>query len=51
MLETKRRVNGQMVVCQGCCYGAPHKEQPEVPADGLKEEWRRRGLLKRFSLR
>lgn len=50
MLETKRRVIGQMIVCQGCCCGATHKDRPEVPADWLKDEWRRRGLLKRFQL-
>ena len=50
MLETKRRVIGQMIVCQGCCCGAIHKDRPAVPADWLKEEWRRRGLLKRFQL-
>lgn len=50
MLETKRRVIGQMIVCQGCCCGATHKDRPEVPVEWLKEEWRRRGLLKRFQL-
>jgi len=50
VLETKRRVIGQMIVCQGCCCGATHKDRPEVPADWLKDEWRRRGLLKRFQL-
>ena len=50
MLETKRRVIGQLVVCQGCCCGATEKDRPEVPAGWLKEEWRRRGLLKRFQL-
>jgi len=50
MLETKRRVIGQLIVCQGCCCGAIHKDRPEVPAEWLKDEWRRRGLLKRFQL-
>jgi hypothetical protein len=50
MLDTKRRVIGQMIVCQGCCCGATHKDRPEVPVTWLKEEWRRRGLLKRFQL-
>ena len=50
MLETKRRVIGQMIVCQGCCCGATHKDRPEVPADWLRNEWRRRGLLKRVQL-
>jgi cobaltochelatase CobN len=50
MLNTKRRVIGQMIVCHGCCCGATGKDRPEVPVDWLKEEWRRRGLLKRFQL-
>ena len=49
-METKRRVVGQMIVCQGCCCGATQKGRPEVPADWLREEWRRRGLLKRVQL-
>jgi hypothetical protein len=50
MLETKRRVIGQMIVCFGCCCGATLKDRPAVPVDWLKDEWRRRGLLKRFQL-
>jgi hypothetical protein len=50
MLETKRRVIGQMIVCRGCCCGAAHKDRPEVPANWLKGEWRKRGLLMRFQL-
>ena len=50
MLETKRRVIGQMIICQGCCCGATQKDRPAVPADWLKDEWRKRGLLKRFQL-
>lgn len=50
MLETKRRVIGQMIVCQGCCCGAIYKDRPEVPVEWLKDEWRRCGLLKRFQL-
>ena len=46
MLDTKRRVIGQIVICQGCCCGATHKDRPEVPVAWLKEEWRGRGLLK-----
>jgi hypothetical protein len=51
MLDTKRRVIGQIIVCQGCCCGATHKDRPEVPVAWLKDEWRRRGLLKRVQLR
>jgi hypothetical protein len=50
MLDTKRRVIAQIIVCQGCCCGATHKDRPEVPVAWLKEEWRRRGLLKRVQL-
>jgi hypothetical protein len=32
------------------CCGATHKDRPEVPAEWLKDEWRKRGLLKRFQL-
>ncbi len=50
MLETKRKVIGQMIVCCGCCCGATQKGRPEVPVEWLKDEWRKRGLLKRFQL-
>jgi predicted metal-binding protein len=50
MPETKRRVIGQLIVCQGCCCGATQKGRPAVPADWLKDEWRKRGLLKQFQL-
>ena len=50
MLETKRRVIGQLIVCQGCCCGATYKDRPAVPAEWLKDEWRKRGLLKRVQL-
>ena len=50
MLETKRRVIGQMTVCQGCCCGATEKDRPAVPVEWLKAEWRKRGLLKRVQL-
>ena len=39
-----------MIVCQGCGCGATHKDRPEVPADWLRSEWRRRGLPKRVQL-
>jgi hypothetical protein len=50
MLETKRLVIGQMIVCNGCCCGATQKDRPDVPGEWLKDEWRKRGLLKRFQL-
>jgi cobaltochelatase CobN len=50
MLETKRLVIGQLIVCRGCCCGATEKGRPDVPVEWLKDEWRKRGLLKRFQL-
>ncbi len=50
MLETKRLVIGQMIVCHSCCCGATQKDRPEGPVEWLKDEWRRRGLLKRSQL-
>jgi len=49
-LTTKRLVIGHVLVCQGCCCGAVDRGRPEVPAEWLKAEWRRRGLLKRLQL-
>ena len=50
MLTTKRRVIAQVFVCQGCCCGQVEHGLPAVPAEWLKQEWRRRGLLKRLQL-
>lgn len=45
-LTAKRRVVGQLTVCQGCCCGSTERGLPEVPVEWLKSEWRKRGLLK-----
>lgn len=50
ILRTKRMVIGQVIVCCGCCCGAVARGKPEVPVDWLKQEWRRRGLLKNVQL-
>jgi hypothetical protein len=49
-LITKRQVLGQLTICNGCCCGATDRGRPAVPVDWLKEEWRRRGLLKKVQL-
>ena len=49
-LATKRLVIGQVIVCSGCCCGAVSRGKPEVPIDWLKQEWKRRGLLKKVQL-
>jgi cobaltochelatase CobN len=43
-------VIAQVFVCQGCCCGQVERGRPAVPAEWLKEEWRKRGLLKRVQL-
>jgi hypothetical protein len=49
-LTTNRTVLGQLTICAGCCCGAVGRGRPAVPVDWLKEEWRRRGLLKKVQL-
>ena len=49
-LETKRLVVGQVTICRGCCCGDTERGRPEVPVEWLKNEWRKRGLLKRVQL-
>jgi hypothetical protein len=50
VLTTKRRVIAQVFVCEGCCCGQVERGRPPVPAEWLKQEWRKRGLLKRVQL-
>jgi cobaltochelatase CobN len=50
LLKTKRIVVGQITVCRGCCCGNTERDLPEVPVEWLKNEWRKRGLLKRVQL-
>ena len=50
MLTTKRKVIAQVFVCLGCCCGQVERGRPAVPAEWLKQEWRKRGLLKRVQL-
>lgn len=49
-LRTKRSVIGQVVMCRGCCCGEVRRGKPEVPVEWMKEEWKRRGLLKNLQL-
>jgi cobaltochelatase CobN len=49
-LKTKRLVVGQITICRGCCCGNTERELPGVPVEWLKNEWRKRGLLKRVQL-
>jgi len=49
-LRTKRMKLAEVLVCAGCCCGHVEKGHPEVPVAWLKEEWRKRGLLKSIQL-
>jgi len=49
-LQTKRLVAGQITICRGCCCGNVERGLPGVPVEWLKNEWRKRGLLKRVQL-
>jgi hypothetical protein len=49
-LTTKRIVIGHVQVCRGCCCGDVSRDKPEVPVEWLKQEWRKRGLLKNIQL-
>ena len=49
-LKTKRLVGGQATICRGCCCGNKERGLLDVAVEWLKNEWRRRGLLKRVQL-
>lgn len=49
-MTTRRQTLGHLLVCVGCCCGQITKGKPEVPADWLKAEWKRRALLKHIQL-
>jgi predicted metal-binding protein len=40
----------QVLICHGCCCGQVDRGHPAVPVEWLKQEWRKRGLLKRVQL-
>jgi cobaltochelatase CobN len=48
--KTKRLVVGQVTICRGCCCGDTERGLADVPVDWLKDERRKRGLLKRVQL-
>jgi hypothetical protein len=49
-LTTKRQVIAHVAMCVGCCCGNVSRGKPEVPVDWLKQEWKRRGLLRNVQL-
>ncbi|MNW34500.1 (2Fe-2S) ferredoxin domain-containing protein [Paenibacillus massiliensis] len=49
-VTTKRRVLGQVMVCNGCCCGRTEKGKPGIPMDRLKSRWKEEKLLKSVQL-
>jgi len=45
-----RVLDGQLMVCNGCCCGRTEKGFPPLALDEFKRQWKRRGLRRRFHL-
>lgn len=42
--------DGHLFVCQGCCCGRTDKGFPALPLDEFKQQWKTRGIRRRFHL-
>jgi nitrile hydratase accessory protein len=42
--------DGHLFVCNGCCCGRTDKGFPALPLDEFKQQWKQRGLRRRFHL-
>lgn len=40
LVSSARQARGQMILCQGCCYGRTDRGFPEVPVDRVKAAWK-----------
>ena len=50
-VEKEIRVqDGHLFVCQGCCCGRTDKGFPALPLDAFKQQWKARGIRRRFHL-
>ena len=49
-LKTVRVVEGHLFVCKGCCCGNVERNQPVVPLECFKKEWKARGIRTRVHL-
>ena len=49
-IRTKRRVLGQVVLCEGCCCGQTDKQHPPVPHQRLKSVWKSEKLNRTIQL-
>jgi predicted metal-binding protein len=48
--QTKRYVFAQILVCNGCCCGRTDKDNPAVPLDYLKAEFKARKLIRNVQI-
>ena len=48
--KTVRVVEGQLLVCKGCCCGNTERGHAAVPLDRFKREWKERGIRLRIHL-
>jgi len=42
--------DGHLFVCQGCCCGRTDKGFPALPVDEFRQQWKSRGIRRRFHL-
>ena len=42
--------DGHLFVCNGCCCGRTDKGFPELALEDFKQQWKKRGLRRRFHL-
>ena len=50
MTKEIRVQDGHLFVCQGCCCGRTDKGFPPLPLDEFKQQWKARGIRRRFHL-
>ena len=49
-LKEIRIQDGHLFVCLGCCCGRVDKGLPAVPLEEFKQQWKARGIRRRFHL-
>jgi cobaltochelatase CobN len=50
MAKEIRIQDGHLFVCNGCCCGRTEKGFPALPLDEFKQQWKARGIRRRFHL-
>jgi cobaltochelatase CobN len=49
-MKKTRVLEGQLLVCQGCCCGQTERGMPALPLDVFKRQWKERGVRLRIHL-